>query len=530
MSTQKYFQGKRKIRNANYDHPYTHDEIREINRCASDFIYFCVKYIKIIDQDTSRLIPFELYDYQKEMYDIYKNNNRVIVLAPRQSGKSIFTLAYLLWYATFYNYKNIVIVANKEKTARKSLKKLCEMYYSLPFFLKQGVLEWNKLNISFENGCNIYAEATSSSGNRGDSVAILYIDECGIIENNIWSDFYSAVYPTIASVKTSKILVSSTSKGFNHFYEMWTLAKNKQSDYIPFQVRWNDVPGRDDKYKEKTIAELGGGAKGLRKWRQEYECFFVGSGGTLIEGTKIEKLQPAPIIESLMDDKLLIYEYPREGSFYIMSIDVAEGVGEDYSTCQVFYLNFKNGHRQVAVFRDNQIKTNEFHLVIEAIAKKYNDALIVVEANTYGREILNRLAYEADIENIFFANEEKDYGIKSNKAIKKIGHSYLKSNIEKNKLIIHDLETISEFSKYIKVADTYKAESGHHDDLITPLVILSFFLSNKMWVENWLDVDDIGIVNKINEQIRDEILPMGFICDGSEDVNLSSLVNNNDFD
>ena len=524
----KYFHGKRKIRAADYEHPHTRNELEEIYKCSEDFIYFCVNYIKIVDQDTSQLIPFSLYDYQREMYGAYENNNRVIVLAPRQSGKSVFTIAYLLWYATFYSHKNIVLVANKEKTARKTLKKLCEMYYNLPFFLKQGALEWNKLNISFENGSNIYAEATAASGNRGDSVAILYIDECAIIESGIWSDFYSSVYPTISSVKTSKIIISSTPKGFNHFYEIWTLAKNKQSDYVPIRVKWNDVPGRDEKYKEKTIAELGGGSKGLRKWRQEYECYFVGSGGTLIEGTKLEKLQPAPIVESLMDDRLLIYEYPREYAFYIIGIDVAEGVGEDYSTCQVLKLDFINGHKQVAVFRDNLIKTNEFHLIIEAVAEKYNDALIVVEANTYGREVLNRLVYESEAENVFFANEEKDHGIKSNRANKKVGNAYLKTNIESNKIVICDLDTISEFSKYIKIKDSYAAESGQNDDLVTPLVIISYFLSNKMWLENWIDIDDVGSINKIHQQIKEEILPMGFICDGSENINLSGLVNSND--
>lgn len=525
LNKTKFYHGNPSIKADGYKHEFTNEEISELVRCSSDFIYFCVKYIKISDQSKGTLIPFELYEYQKRLFETYNNNDRVIVLAPRQSGKSVFTIAYLLWYATFNELKNIVLVANKEKTAMKTLKKLKEMYLNLPFFMKQGVIEWNKLSLSFENGCNIYAEATSSSGNRGDTVSILYIDECAIIEPNLWEDFYASVYPTISSVKNAKIIISSTPKGFNFYYNLWTMAINKQSDYIPFRVYWNEIPNRDETYRTKTIASLGGGSKGLRKWMQEYECSFIGSGGTLIEGQYLEKLLPKEIIESRMDNSFLIYEYPSEEDNYILVADVAEGTGNDYSTCQIFKILDKNHLEQVAIYRNNTIKTNEFDLVIDMIGKFYNDSLAIVEANTFGREILNRLVYDDEYPNVYYSPDNDDYGIKMTKQTKAIGNSYLKFNIEDSHFIIHDMETITELSKYIKKGDSYQADSGQHDDLVTPLVHLSFFLSNQRNIEDWLSTD-YSISTAYRDRIEEELLPIGFISDGSESISMQDIAEN----
>lgn len=521
-----FYKGNPRLRAADVKIDYSDKQIKEIIRCMSDFVYFCINYIKIVDSDKGKVIPFDLYPYQLEMAKLYQKENRIIVMAPRQCGKSIFTIAYLLWVGLFNNYKNIVIVANKEGTAKKTLRKVKEMYLHLPFWMKQGITEWNKKQISFENNTNIYAESTSSSGNRGDTASIVYLDEAAIIEKSLWEDFYTAVYPSISAVKSAQIIITSTPKGFNHFYQFWTLANNKQSDYIPFRVKWNEVPGRDENYKKKTIAALGGGAKGLRKWRQEYECYFAGSGGTLIEGEILEKIVPSIIQESQFDDKLLIYESPQEKSNYIIVSDVAEGVGGDYSTCQIFKIRNKD-FLQVAVYRDNNIKTNEFDMIIHRLGLFYNDALLIVESNSYGREILNRLVYENENENVFFESDMSDFGIRMTKQSKAIGNSYLKSNIESFKFVLQDFETISELSKYIKRKNTYMADEGYHDDLITPLVILSYFLSKKQNVENWISFELVN-KSKMQEKIENEFLHLGFICDGQREIDLNINEDEND--
>jgi hypothetical protein len=526
-----YFNSNPKLKAANVAIDYTDEQIKEIVKCMDDFVYFCVNYIKIVDHDSGKIIPFDLYDYQKEMANIYKNEKRVIILAPRQCGKSIFTIAYLLWVGTFNDYKNIILVANKESTAKKTLRKLKEMYLHLPFWMKQGLTEWNKKQISFENGTNIYAESTSSSGNRGDTASIVFLDEAAIIEKNLWDEFYTSVYPTIASVKSAQIIISSTPKGYNHFYQLWSMALNGQSEYKPMRVKWNEVPGRDEAYKIKTIAAFGGGSKGIRKWRQEFECFFAGSGGTLIDGEILEDLVPSIIVESRMDNKFTIYEYPEDDAQYCSISDVSEGVGGDFSTCQIFKIDFVNGHKQVASFKDNTIKTNEFDAVIDQIAKYYNNALAIVEANTYGREVLNKLVYDDEYSNVFYEFDSKDYGLKMTVTTKRIGNSYLKSNIEDKKIILTDFDTISELSKYVLRGNVYRADDGQHDDLVTPLVLFSYFLSKKELIENWLTVDSNVNKTKMMQQIEADLLPVGFISNGHEEINLQNVVNtDNDFE
>ena len=511
---------------------FEENQILEIFKCSDDFIYFCINYIKIVDQTKGTIIPFDLYPYQRKMARLYDSNNRVIVLAPRQCGKSIFTIAYLLWTTIFNDYKTTVLVANKANTAKRTLQKIKEMYIHLPSWLKQGIVEWNKTQIVFENGSKIYAEATSSTGNRGDTVSILYIDECALIERNMIEAFFTSIYPTIASVKDAKIIISSTPAGYNFFHRLWTMAVNKQSEYVPFRVKWNEVPGRDEKYKIKTIAELGGASKGLRKWRQEFECFFVGSGGTLIDGEKLEDLTPGTILESRFEDKFTIYEYPEEEANYVVISDVAEGVGGDYSTSQVMKMLKSGKWKQVATFRDNLIKTNEFDGLIDQIAKYYNNALVIVESNSYGREILNRLVYEQEYENVFFEQDNKDFGLRMSRQTKDIGNSYLKSNIEDGVFELQDYETISELSKYVRKANTYKADDGHHDDLVTPLVLFSYFISNKENIINWIG-DFETTKSRMNQMIESDLLPVGFICNGNaeDDLDLTSVaVNNRDED
>ena len=518
----KYYNNDSSLRNSGYFHQYSADEITEMVKCSSDFMYFCAKYIKVVDADKSVLIPFNLYEYQQRMFKVYNESNRIIVLAPRQSGKSVFTIAYLLWYAIFNELKNIVLIANKEKTAKKTLKKLKEMYRNLPFYMKQGILEWNQMNISFENGSNIYAEATSVSGNRGDTVSILYIDEAAIIPPNLWEEFYTSVYPTISAVKSAKIIISSTPKGYNFFYNLWNMSVNKQSDYKPFRVYWDEIPDRDEKFKEKTINEFGGGSRGLRKWKQEYECSFVGSGGSLIESSYLEKMNTAAVLESTMEDRFLVYENPVEKTNYIVVCDVGEGGGGDYSTCHVLKIKSRTELEQVACYRDNNVKTNEFDLVVKLIAENYNNALVIIESNSYGREILNRVVYDDDYENVYYSYEDDNYGIRMTKSSKKIGNSFLKSNIETGKFIINDFQTIKELSTYVKTGDSYAADKGQTDDMVTPLVILSYFLSNKKNIEDWINTDFNNDSENL-KRIENELIPFGYLNNGATTLNLSEV-------
>jgi hypothetical protein len=461
-------------------------------------------------------MKFDLYSFQEDLLLTMDESNRFVMLAPRQCGKTSTTAAYLLHYVLFNENKRVSILANKELTAREILARIKQAYELLPIWLQQGVTAWNKNSIELENGSKIIASSTSSSAIRGMSVNLLYIDETAFIPKNIWEDFYSSVYPTVASSPESKIFMSSTPWGMNHYYKLYTEAEEGINGFIHFRVRWNDVPGRDAEWKKKTISEIG-----EKKFQQEFECRFLGSSGTLIDGDVLENLAFRNPIVMQDDDKFKIYAKPEEDRTYVAVADVAEGLGLDSSTVQVIDVTELPYH-QVASYEDNIIKTNIFPDVIYKIAEYYNRALVIVEANTYGQEVLNLLNYELEYEHIFYT--KKEWGLKMNKAVKKIGNGHLKGLIEDNKLIVCDFETIAQFGTYIERKKTYMAQPGEHDDLITPLVIFSYFLSNKEHSENWLDAVNIRkklYAEKLS-QLESELLPIGFVGNGDEMVDMEN--------
>jgi len=647
-----FYQGNKSIKRAGVNLEYTPEQIKEIKKCKDDIPYFLKTYVKIINLDKGK-VPFELYPYQEEMIKTIDDNLRSITLAPRQSGKSVGTEGYLLHYILFNSYKTVAIVANKEKVARKILAQIKQMFSGLPIWLQQGVVEWNKTTIEIENGTKAITSATSGSAIRGESISILYLDECvgenteitirnkhtqeiekiriidfymrlidnhkaiiiifsddyevltengwknfdGIkltksnqyikitfkddsilecthrhkikinneficakdlvindqiknieyleetdkrffdllnvadgneyITNNItshncafvpagiWDDFYSSVYPTVSSSKTAKIILSSTPWGMNHFYKLWTDAENNKNEFVPVRVYWQDVPGRDEKWKIKTIQNIG-----IQRFRQEYECFFLGSAGTLLNSYTLQNLVSLIPKDIRFDEKFKIYEYPKEDRTYVINSDVAEGLGQDSSTCQVIDVTEKP-YKQVAVYEDNTVKTNVFPSIIGRIGEYYNEAVVIVENNGIGDGVLNDLNYDIEYENIFY--DDNKFGLRMTKGSKMNGNSYLKSMIEDGELLLTDEDTIDQFSKYIKKGDTYKAELTEHDDLVTPFVLFSYFMNNKRLVEDWLDQDlskDKQMQNRLSK-IEEELLPIGFMCDGDDEINMN---------
>lgn len=510
-----FYNGVNNLLKADIKLEYTKDQIKEIVKCKNNIGYFLETYVKITNIDEG-LVPFRLYDYQKGFIDIINEENRVIGLQSRQSGKTITIAGYIVHYIIFNSDKYVAILANKGRTARAILTKIKNMYKSLPIWLQQGVYEYNKGSITLGNRTIIIAEATSDDGIRGDSCALLYIDETAFIDNNIWSVFWKSTYPTISSSKTAKIIMSSTPHGLNHFYKLWTDAINKKNGFSTYEVLWKKVPNRDEDWKIQTIKEIG-----QDDFDQEFACEFMGSAGTLISGQCLKNMVFTDPIESTYDKKFKIYEYPKEDHQYVIFADFGEGDSGDYSTCQVIDVT-EHPWKQIAVYRDNKILYREMPAILDKIGLYYNTALIIGESNNLGMSILDDLNYDYEYDNLFYGDirETKigpaDYfGIKMTKRSKKIGNRYLKQYAENNSLIIQDFDTIEELSNYIKVRNSYEADEGKHDDLVTPLVIFSYFMQNKEWVDDWLELGrNFSKRKKTLEEVEENLLPVGFICDG----------------
>ena len=470
---------------------FSQEEVQEYIKCARDPIYFCKTYIKVIHLDRG-LVNFDLYDYQENMINHFVDNNLSIVLACRQSGKSITTIGFVIWYICFNPEKTVYLLANKGATAREMLGRLTLMLEHLPFFLQPGCKELNKGSISFSNNSKVRAAATSSNSIRGQSANLIVLDEFAFV--NDAAKFFTSTYPVISSGKTSKVIITSTPNGIgNMFHSIWEGAVQGISDFKPFTVRWWDVPGRDEAWKARTIANTS-----AEQFRQEFEIEFLGSGSTLLDANTLLSLKSVEPISVLQNGSLNVYEEPIKANpeddksvdhFYIMTVDVSQGRGQDCSAFSVFDITAKP-FRQVATFNDNKVSPLVFPNIIVNMAKHFNEALVLVESNGPGQIVCNSIWYDFEYENLFVESSMKagGLGVTQTKKTKRIGTSNLKDFVEGGKLIVVDKETIRQLCYFEECGTSFKAAGVEFDDMVMTLVIFSWFLSSTAF-GNYDDLD-----------------------------------------
>ena len=491
---------------------WTSDLVKEYAKCMSDPSHFAEKYAKIISLDRG-LVPFKLYPYQKKMFQQFQESRFNVVLACRQSGKSISACAYLLWFALFHPEKTIAILANKGATAREMLSRVTLMLENIPFFLQPGAKALNKGSIEFSNNSRIIAAATSGSSIRGLSVNLLYLDEFAFVERA--GEFYTSTYPVISSGTDTKIIVTSTANGIgNTFYKIWEGAVQEVNQFKPFRVDWWDVPGRDEEWKKQTIANTS-----QLQFDQEFGNTFFGTGDTLINAETLMSLRSKPYIKSLENGDMLIYKQPALKHEYIMTVDVSKGRGQDYSTFNLIDISVRP-FEQVAVYRNNTISPLLFPNIIYKYAKVYNQAYVVIEANDQGTVVCNGLYHDLEYENVHVQSSVKAdaIGIEVNKKVKRLGCSAIKDLLENKKLTLVDENTIMEISTFIAKGQSYAAAEGNHDDLMMNLVLLGYFTSTQYFG----DLTNINLkemlFNQKMKQIEDDIVPFGFVDDASEHI------------
>jgi len=519
------YNGNQLLKKEGVNIEWTPDLIQEYVKCAEDPIYFVETYMKIINVDQG-LISFSLYDYQKTMINSMKDNRYTIITTARQSGKSTTTCGFILWYIIFNTEKTVALLANKGATAREILGKIQLAYQHLPKWLQQGVGKWNEGSFELENNSRVIATATTADNIRGYSVNLVFIDEAAFVDG--WEEFSTSVMPTISSGQTTKIVLVSTPNGMNHFYKLWMDANESKNGYNPIKVSWHDVPGRDEKWKLETLASLG---NDIEKFEQEYECQFLGASSTLIAGWKLKELvYRRPDIERL---NIKQYFQPQKNHRYILTADVSQGKGQDYSAFQIIDVS-RMPYTQVCTFRNNQTVPPDFAEIINRMGKLYNDAYILVENNNVGAQVADLLYFEHECESLLstqhngkmgkriasgFGGKQVERGINTSKSVKSIGCSLLKLLIEQNQLILHDYETIMELATFSKKASSYEAESGCHDDMVMCLVIFAW-LSDQQWFKDHTDINTlVNLREMAPDDLSEEMMPFGFIDNGyNEDL------------
>ena len=511
---------------------FTKEQVQEVIKCSADPEYFLENYIKVISLDDG-IVPFIPYPFQRKLIDSFHNHRFSICKLPRQSGKSVTVTAYLIHQALFRDNINIAILANKRETSFELMQKLQTSYENLPKWLQQGVLAWNKGSIELENGSRITASSTSSSAVRGFSYNIVMLDEFAFVPTNVAEDFFSSVYPTISSGKSTKVIIVSTPNGMNHFYKLWNDAEKGRNSYRPTEAHWSEVPGRDDAWKQETIANTS-----EQQFQQEFECDFIGSAGTLITGSKLKSLTYDDPIHS--SGGLDIYEEPIPGHEYLMTVDVSRGMKMDYSAFILVDIT-SYPHKLVGKYRNNTIKPMLFPEVIVQVAKKYNKAWILAEVNDIGDQVASIIFYDMEYENLLmtsmrgragqvlghgFSGGKTQLGLKMAKAPKKLGCSNLKQMVESDKVLFNDFQIINELTTFVEKRDSFSAEDGCHDDLVMCMVIYAWAVAQDYFKE----MTDQSVREELYEEdklgMEEDMAPFGFIDDGSDDEVVVDKENN----
>jgi hypothetical protein len=515
--------GNPNLKKANVAYDFSPEDVKEFVKCSTNPVYFIRNYIKIVSLDEG-VIPFTMYDFQEDMVERFHEHRFNIAKLPRQSGKSTIVTAYLLWYVLFNDNVNVAILANKAATAREMLGRLQLSYENLPKWMQQGIVGWNKGSLELENGSKILAASTSASAVRGMSFNIIFLDEFAFVPNHIAEQFFSSVYPTISSGKKTKVIIISTPHGMNMFYKLWHDAERKANEYIPTEVHWSQVPGRDEVWKEQTIRNTS-----EQQFRVEFDCEFLGSVDTLISPSKLRIM---PYEDPIKQNRgLAVYEDVKEEHNYIVTVDVSRGIGGDYSAFCVMDTTTLP-YTLVARYKNNEIKPIILPNIIVDVAKNYNGAYILCEVNDIGGQVADIIQYDLEYENLLmaamrgragqqlgqgFSGKKTQLGVKMSTAVKQVGCSNLKALIEDDKLIIKDYDTIAELTTFIQKGNSFQAEDGCHDDLAMCLVMFAWMAMQEYFKEMHDNDVRARIYADQRDSIEQDMAPFGFINDGQEE-------------
>lgn len=514
------YHGNSNLKPIGHDHDFTEEQVKEILKCREDPVYFIETYCHIVTLDQG-LQLFKLYECQKEKVDIIMNNRKVILMEGRQQGKTVTAAACILHYTLFEADKTVAIMANKSTAAREVLGRYQIMYENLPIWMQQGVRTWNKGDVELENNSRVFTSATTTSGIRGKSVNWLYIDEAAIIPNNIAEEFFTSVYPTISAGETTKILLTSTPFGYNHFWKFWNEAEEGTNGFVSHFIPYTSIPGRDEKWAEEQQKLLGD-----VKFTQEVLCDFLGSTNTLVSASTIARLSSQ--MPSFTKNNLDIYKDPEEGHYYCICVDTSRGIGGDFSAFTVIDIT-SMPYKVVAKFRDNKISPMLYPEIIAKVGAEFNNAYVLVETNDIGQQVVDILHSEIEYDNIFTSATEKGkqfltsgfkkvskLGIMTSQRVKRQGCLAFKNLIEEQKLLLFDADIIHEISTFIEKGNTFQADEGYHDDLIMTLVLFGW-LTTQPFFSDLMDVNvREGLYKSQMQDIESNLVPY-LRVDGQEE-------------
>ena len=509
---------------------YTEWELEEMRKCAENAVYFANKYCKVMTDDGIQKI--DLRDYQVQILDQYQTHRKNIFVSPRQSGKTITSSIFLLWYLLFNFEKNAMIMANIGDTAAELMDKIKVIMKGLPFFLKPGLIVYNVMTMKFDNGCRIMAKTTTKTSSIGYTIHMLYMDEFAHINPNFINQFFKSVYPTISSSQIARVIITSTPNGMNKFWELYKGAIEGENEFNPIRVEWWQIPNRDEEWKRKEIAALGS----EEDFNQEYGCQFLSSSRLLLDSYTLKRLKNSeeqfifhelsPFENSPIDYSNLIWHpkfdpasiFEKDGQRFYVSIDTASGGGGDYSVANIFKVApmpsnvIKNKKffedesdffclLQVGIFRSNVIEIDEFKVLLEILiggVLGVDNTRIVLELNYKGEILMDKLLdCEEFFDEMFVYTKHSEASSRLKPGIKltvknKEKFCYdLKINTRSSKIIPCSKNGIHELANFgINPNGSFSSQIGKDDEAMT-LVNINCIFDNGDFQETVSDLYDI---------------------------------------
>jgi len=474
---------------------YTPEMVRDIKKCAQNILYFAENFFYIVSLDEGKQ-TIDLHLCQKRVLRKMRDNRFFILLASRQIGKTTLMTIYALWVACFQQDQSILIVANKEGTAIEIFRRIRLAYEELPNWLKPGVKEYGKTSMSLANGCRIGISTTTGTAARGQSINVLVLDELAFIEPHLVEEFWKSVYPIVSSSKKSKIFIASTANGTgNLFHSIYTGAEQKRNGWECDKILWNEIPGRDEKWKQETIATIGS----LDAFNQEFNCEFLDSGESSVNEELYEKLSvyirdPLYIME---DGHYQIWEEPKDDRIYIAGVDVSEGIDKDASVIQIIDVTDLTGIKQVACYHNNGISPVNFTNKLNEILVQWGRPIALIERNNCGAQVVDNLRHIHGYENIVSwgsatAGRQKDQlGVVVHTNTKFVGVTNMRYWVNQLQVVqIRDINLLKEFKSFVRNANgTWSAKkgAGYHDDRVMSF-IWALLVLDKVLVDKYFEV------------------------------------------
>ena len=474
---------------------YTSEMVRDIKKCTINILYFAENFFYIVSLDEGKQ-TIDLHLCQKRLLRKMRDNRLFILLASRHIGKTTLMTIYALWVACFQQDQSILIVANKEGTAIEIFRRIRLAYEELPNWLKPGVKEYGKTSMSLANGCRIGISTTTGTAARGQSINVLVLDELAFIESHLVEEFWKSVYPIVSSSKKSKIFIASTANGTgNLFHNVYTGAEQKRNGWACDKILWNEIPGRDEKWKQETIATIGS----VDAFNQEFNCEFLDSGESSVGDELYERLSiyikdPLYIME---DGHYQIWEEPKDDRIYVAGVDVSEGIDKDASVIQIIDVTDLTSIRQVACYHNNGMSPVNFTGKLNDILLQWGRPLALIERNNCGAQVVDNLRHIHGYDNIVswgsaIVGRQKDQlGIVVHTNTKFIGVTNMRYWVNQLQVVqIRDANLLKEFKNFVRHTNgTWSAKkgAGYHDDRVMS-IIWALLILDKVLVDKHFEV------------------------------------------